>query len=99
LYAPEIIGTLNNVLIRVVFGDGYHDKEGKPAIKPSIIGFMSSCYQLGSILAVPIAPWLAQKYGRRFSIMVGSWIMVVGALLQGFAQHSMFKRTLLVIEW
>ncbi|OAL54564.1 general substrate transporter [Pyrenochaeta sp. DS3sAY3a] len=87
-FDSQLIGTLQfSTPFNTFFGDGYHDKEGAPAIKPSIIGFMSSCYQLGSILAVPIAPWLAQKYGRRFSIMVGSWIMVVGALLQGFAQH------------
>jgi MFS family permease len=71
------------------FGDGYKDADGEASIEPKIIGFMSSCYQLGSILAVPVAPWLSQKYGRRMSIFVGSVIMVVGALLQGFAQHSM----------
>lgn len=76
------------MLTNTDFGDGYIDGDGEPGIKPSIIGFMSSCYQLGSILAVPVAPWLSQRYGRRMSIFVGSVIMVIGALLQGFAQHS-----------
>lgn len=57
------------------------------AIEPGMLGFVNSCYQLGSIFAVPIAPWLAQRFGRRWSIMVGSLTMVFGALLQGFAQH------------
>ncbi|KAL2015321.1 hypothetical protein VTK56DRAFT_5803 [Thermocarpiscus australiensis] len=57
------------------------------AIEPGLLGFINSCYQLGSIFAVPVAPWFAQRYGRRWSIMLGSLIMVVGALLQGFAQH------------
>ncbi|KJY01069.1 mfs sugar transporter like protein [Zymoseptoria brevis] len=70
------------------FGNGFHNpKTGKPDIRPAILGFISSCYQLGSILAVPVAPWFNQKFGRRASIMAGSLIMVVGALLQGFAQH------------
>ncbi|KAL5116496.1 hypothetical protein ACEQ8H_005617 [Pleosporales sp. CAS-2024a] len=70
------------------FGNGYHNpKTKKAAIEPSLLGFISSCYQLGSILAVPVAPWFNQKFGRRASIMCGSWIMVLGALLQGFAQH------------
>ncbi|KAH7088729.1 general substrate transporter [Paraphoma chrysanthemicola] len=70
------------------FGNGYKNpKTGKPDIEAGILGFISSCYQLGSIIAVPIAPWFNQKYGRRWSIMTGSLIMVVGALLQGFAQH------------
>ncbi|CRJ80067.1 hypothetical protein BN1708_000154 [Verticillium longisporum] len=69
------------------FGDGYLNEDGKPAIEPSMLGFISSCYQLGSIVGVPIAPWFNQKYGRRWSIMTGSIIMVIGALLQGFSQH------------
>ncbi|KAF2730749.1 hexose transporter-like protein [Polyplosphaeria fusca] len=69
------------------FGNGYKDRKDKWSIEPSLLGFVSSCYQLGSILGVPIAPWFNQKYGRRWSIMTGSIIMVIGAILQGFAQH------------
>ncbi|KAL1959500.1 hypothetical protein VTO42DRAFT_1945 [Malbranchea cinnamomea] len=69
------------------FGEGYTDEDGNPDIRPALLGFISSCYQLGSIIGVPIAPWFNQRFGRRWSIMTGSLIMVVGALLQGFAQH------------
>ena len=69
------------------FGDGHKNEDGDWAIEPGMLGFVNSCYQLGSIFAVPFAPWVANKYGRRWSIMLGSVIMVVGALLQGFAQH------------
>jgi MFS family permease len=68
---------------------GGRKEGGKFKIEPGLLGFVNSCYQLGSIFAVPIAPWFAQKYGRRWSIMLGSWIMVVGAIIQGFAQHGM----------
>jgi MFS family permease len=72
------------------FGNGYlNPKTKKPDIEPAILGFISSCYQLGSIIAVPVAPWYNQKFGRRSSIMCGSLIMMVGAILQGFAQHRM----------
>jgi sugar porter (SP) family MFS transporter len=57
------------------------------AIEAGLLGFVNSSYQLGSIFAVPIAPWFAAKYGRRWSIMLGSLIMVCGAIIQGFAQH------------
>ncbi|KAL6710091.1 hypothetical protein ACN47E_009882 [Coniothyrium glycines] len=87
-FDSQLIGTLQfSTPFNTFFGEGFHDKDNKPAIKPTIIGFMNACYQLGSILAVPIAPWLSQRYGRRWSIMIGSMIMVFGALLQGFAQH------------
>lgn len=74
------------------FSNGYTKKDaasGKmvAAIYPPMLGFLSSSYQLGSIFGVPVAPYLNQKYGRRFSIMCGSLIMVVGAIIQGFSQN------------
>lgn len=69
------------------FGNGHKDAKGNNAIEPNLLGFVNACYQLGSILAVPVAPWLAQRFGRRWSIMIGSLIQAVGAILQGFAQH------------
>lgn len=71
------------------FGGGEKTKDNKFTINAGLLGFISSCYQLGSILAVPIAPWVNQRYGRRWSIMIGSLIMCVGALIQGFSQHGM----------
>jgi MFS family permease len=72
-------------------GDGRLDPDDetrtKFKIEAGLLGFVNSSYQLGSIFAVPVAPWVAQKFGRRWSIMLGSLIMVVGALIQGFAQH------------
>jgi len=68
-------------------GGGRKDSKGAFQIEPGLLGFVNSCYQLGSIFAVPVAPWVAQRFGRRWSIMLGSVIMVFGALLQGFAQH------------
>ncbi|KAF2707945.1 lactose permease [Pleomassaria siparia CBS 279.74] len=70
------------------FGAGYKNPDTqKWDIRAGLLGFISSCYQLGSILAVPVAPWFNQRFGRRWAIMFGSGVMVVGALLQGFAQH------------
>ncbi|KAH3909606.1 hypothetical protein HBI56_059890 [Parastagonospora nodorum] len=88
-FDSQLINTLQfSPAFNKYFGDGYKNpKTGKPDIRPSILGFISSCYQLGSILAVPIAPWYNQKFGRRSCIMCGSVIMVIGAILQGFSQH------------
>ncbi|KAL2114055.1 hypothetical protein VUR80DRAFT_1058 [Thermomyces stellatus] len=87
-FDSQLINTLQFAEpFKVYFGDGYINDDGKPDIEPGLLGFINSCYQLGSIFGVPIAPWFAQRFGRRWSIMLGSLIMVVGALLQGFAQH------------
>ena len=77
------------------FGMGYiNPNTDKPDIQPNLLGFMNACYQLGTIFAVPIAPWLNQRYGRRWSIMTGSLIMMAGAILQGFAQHGKSHKSL-----
>lgn len=69
------------------FGNGRVNADGDFAIEAGLLGFINSSYMLGSVFGVPFAPWVAQKFGRRWSIMIGSIIMVVGALIQGFAQH------------
>ncbi|KAF7789433.1 hypothetical protein EIP86_000377 [Pleurotus ostreatoroseus] len=52
----------------------------------TILGLMSSLYSLGSIAALPFVPFVADRLGRRMSIIVGSIIMIIGAILQMAAQ-------------
>lgn len=90
-FDSQLINTLQfSTQFNAYFGQGFKDSAGKPSIKPSLLGFISSCYQLGSIIAVPIAPWFNQKFGRRWSIMLGSCVMVAGAILQCFSQHGQY---------
>ncbi|KAF4622669.1 hypothetical protein G7Y89_g14359 [Cudoniella acicularis] len=80
------------------FSNGGHDDKGRPALTPAMLGFVSSCYQLGSILGVPVAPYINQRFGRRWPIMGGSILMIIGSLIQGFAQDLgmyIFARMLL----
>lgn len=87
-FDSQLINTLQYAeTFHEYLGGGRKDSKGHFAIEPGLLGFVNSCYQLGSIFAVPFAPWFAQRYGRRWSIMLGSGIMVAGAILQGFAQH------------
>ncbi|AEO67895.1 uncharacterized protein THITE_2117062 [Thermothielavioides terrestris NRRL 8126] len=87
-FDSQLINTLQYApTFHQYLGNGRKDAKGNYAIEPGLLGFVNSCYQLGSIFAVPLAPWFAQRFGRRWSVMLGSWVMVVGAILQGFAQH------------
>ncbi|KAL2174125.1 sugar transporter-like protein [Thermothelomyces heterothallicus CBS 202.75] len=87
-FDSQLINTLQYAeTFHKYLGNGRKDEDGNYAIEPGLLGFVNSCYQLGSIFAVPIAPWFAQRFGRRWSIMLGSVIMVAGAIIQGFAQH------------
>ncbi|KAH8654933.1 hexose transporter-like protein [Tricladium varicosporioides] len=69
------------------FSDGCKDAKGLKVICPPLKGFVNSSYQLGSVIGVPFAPWISQKFGRRWSIMGGSIIMVFGSIIQGCAQN------------
>ncbi|KAF4980438.1 hypothetical protein FZEAL_3554 [Fusarium zealandicum] len=87
-FDSQLINTLQfSPSFHEYLGNGRVNADGDFAIEPGLLGFVNSSYQLGSIFVVPIAPWFAQRYGRRWSIMLGSFIMVFGAILQGFAQH------------
>nr|BAV32173.1 putative MFS sugar transporter [Sordaria araneosa] len=60
-----------------------------PTIGPqgSLKGIIAAAYSLGAILSLPLIPWVNDRFGRRWSIFIGSNIMVVGAIVQGFSQH------------
>ena len=46
------------------------------------LGLMSAIMSLGSICSTPVAPWVADRFGRRWGITVGSIIMIIGAIIQ-----------------
>jgi MFS family permease len=58
----------------------FDDFFGNP--RGSRLGLMSAIMPLGSICSTPIAPWIADRFGRRWGITVGSLIMIAGAILQ-----------------
>ena len=60
------------------------------AIEGSLLGIISASYNLGAITAVPVVPWVANKYGRRWSIFLGSAFQCMGAIIQCFSQHGRY---------
>ncbi|KAL1976496.1 hypothetical protein VTN31DRAFT_2778 [Thermomyces dupontii] len=61
--------------------------DGQPEyeIESRLKGFLGATYSLGAVLALPFIPWVNQRVGRRWTIMFGSIISVVGAILQGLS--------------
>ncbi|KAK6956058.1 hypothetical protein Daesc_001328 [Daldinia eschscholtzii] len=51
-------------------------------------GIIAAAYSLGAILSLPFIGVVNDKFGRRWSIMGGSIIMVIGALIQGFSVNA-----------
>ncbi|EEY17442.1 lactose permease [Verticillium alfalfae VaMs.102] len=70
-------GSMMNSLQTVSYWDDFFDNP-----RGAQLGLMSAIMSLGSICSTPIAPWVADKYGRRMGITVGSLIMIIGAILQ-----------------
>ncbi len=61
--------------------------DGRPeyAIEANLKGFLGAAYSLGAILSLPFVPYLNQRVGRRWTIMFGSCVSLVGAIIQGFS--------------
>ncbi|RDL38273.1 uncharacterized protein BP5553_02613 [Venustampulla echinocandica] len=71
------------------FGHPAIDVKGKDTwmVDAPLLGMVASAYSLGAILMVPVVPWAAQAFGRRWSIFLGSALQCVGAIIQGFSTH------------
>ncbi|KAH8894188.1 general substrate transporter [Thozetella sp. PMI_491] len=52
------------------------------------LGLLSAMYSLGALMAIPFIPSATKSLGRRYSILLGSVIMIFGAGLQTGAQNS-----------
>lgn len=55
-------------------------------------GIISAAYALGAIISLPFIPVVLERYGRRWGIFAGSWVMVIGAIIQCFSQNSEYTR-------
>jgi MFS family permease len=51
----------------------------------SLLGIIGAAYSLGAICSLPFVPIVNDRFGRRWAIFFGSWVMVFGSLLQGFS--------------
>ena len=51
------------------------------------LGFVIASLTLGGLIMVPLIPIVGDRWGRRVSIILGSLVMVVGAIIQTAAQN------------
>ncbi|KAK2044575.1 general substrate transporter [Colletotrichum somersetense] len=72
---------INALQIVPSWKDYFGDPQG------SLKGIIAAAYSLGAVLSLPFIPFVNDRFGRRWSILGGSTVMVVGALIQGFSQH------------
>lgn len=75
-------GSLLTVLQGV---SAWKDEFGSPT--GALLGFTSASYPLGAILSTPVSAIISDRFGRKLSILIGSFIMIVGVIMQ-CASHS-----------
>jgi MFS family permease len=52
-----------------------------------MLGLMVNMQTIGGVVALPIAPFVADRFGRRIPIFTGSMIIIGAAILQGLASN------------
>ncbi|KAJ4190377.1 hypothetical protein NW755_005518 [Fusarium falciforme] len=68
---------LNGVQILPSWNEDFDHPSG------SVLGIVSTIQVIGGIAALPFAPMLADRLGRRYGILIGSLIILAGAGIQG----------------
>ncbi|EXJ78445.1 hypothetical protein A1O1_08845 [Capronia coronata CBS 617.96] len=58
----------------------WRDQFGHP--QGSTIGLFTAILQIGSFSALPVSPYIADKFGRRLGVAVGCVVIIIGAILQ-----------------
>ncbi|KAF1355846.1 general substrate transporter [Lizonia empirigonia] len=72
---------LNNLRILKYWTDYFHDP------KESTLGLLTALYSIGSIASLPVAPFVADHFGRKSAIAIGCCIMIAGAAIQAAAKN------------
>ncbi|KAK0491589.1 hexose transporter [Armillaria novae-zelandiae] len=66
--------------------------------RSTLLGLMSAIYSLGAIVVLPIVPYVTDHLGRRWAIVFGSILMIIGAALQTASQNfTMFVCSRLIL--
>jgi len=64
----------------------------------SLLGIINAIYPIGKLLGLSPAAWISDRYGRRKSMHVGFFFLILGAGIQGGAQTlSMFIISRLIL--
>jgi MFS family permease len=53
----------------------------------ALLGVLSSAFNIGAVIALPIVPYCNDRWGRKFCVLFGSILSAIGAILQGASQN------------
>lgn len=75
---------LNGLQSLTIWNNFFGDPTG------SRLGVIANGYNFGGLIAFPVSPFLSDKFGRKIAVVVGSSIIVLGAILQGVSTNFAF---------
>lgn len=52
-----------------------------------ILGLLTASYSIGSIASLPFAPYVSNKFGRRYVVFMGAIVTLIGVVLQTASQN------------
>lgn len=55
------------------------------------LGLLVACYNVGALTSIPFISLVSDRVGRRWSIIFGSTIMIIGAIMQGMSQNCTYS--------
>jgi len=55
--------------------------------RSELLGLMSASYSLGAIVSLPLVPYITDYFGRRWAIILGSILMIIGSIIQTASQN------------
>ena len=55
--------------------------------RSALLGLVVAAFAIGGFIASPFVPLVADKLGRRYSMLFGSMVSIIGGILQGSAVH------------
>lgn len=83
LLIPGYDGSLMNGLEAIPsWNKSYHNPTG------STLGLLTAAMSMGSMLAIPVVPYIADILGRRFGIILGCGIMLFGVAMVSIGYHA-----------
>lgn len=62
------------------------------------LGLLVACYNIGALTSIPFISIVSDHIGRRMSIVFGSVIMIIGAIMQGLSVNCKPRMTLKLLS-